>query len=242
MEKILIKKDRIFFVKDNSKDMHTQFGYIRSSELKKPKGSVLKTNTSVEMVLLNADFLDKLNKIKRGAQIIPLKDIGTIIAQTGINKNSIVVDAGAGSGYCTLIFANIAKKVYSYEIREDHYKIVKKNIDFFGFKNVKLKLQNIYEGIDEKNVDLIHLDLGEPWEAVKHCLKSLKIGGYLVSYSPTIPQVMDFSEEIKKYEEFKYLKTIEIIERDWDVQGRKVRPKTQQIGHSGFITFVRRIR
>ena len=40
---------------------------------------------------------------------------------------------------------------------------------------------------------------------------------------------------------FIHLKTIEIIEREWDVQGRKVRPKSQPIGHSGFLTFVRKI-
>lgn len=241
-EKLLIKKDRTFFVKDDTKDVHTQFGFIKASDLKNPPGTIVKTNKDVEMILIEPDFLDKIKKIKRGAQVIPLKDIGTIIAETGINKNSNVVDAGAGSGYMALFLAIYSKQVTTYEIRDDHFDIVKHNIDFMELKNIKLKKGNIYESIDEKNVDVINLDVPEPWLAIPTIQQSLKVGGYIVSYSPTIPQVMDFCNEIKKFEEFLHLKTIEIIEREWDVFGRKVRPKTQTIGHSGFLTFVRKIR
>jgi tRNA (adenine57-N1/adenine58-N1)-methyltransferase len=129
--------------------------------------------------------------------------------------------------------------VVTYEIREDHHKIVKKNIEFMGMKNLTLKNKDVYEKIDEKNVDVINLDLPEPWDALDSCLISLKTGGYLVSYVPTIPQVMDFVKAIEG--KFHFIKTLEIIEREWDVFGRKVRPKTQQIGHSGFLTFCRKL-
>jgi tRNA A58 N-methylase Trm61 len=52
---------------------------------------------------------------------------------------------------------------------------------------------------------------------------------------------MDFVEEVKKHEELLYLETTETIEREWEVSERKVRPRSQQIGHSGFLTFVRKI-
>ena len=93
----------------------------------------------------------------------------------------------------------------------------------------------------EKNVDVIILDLPEPWKVIPHAKKALKNGGYIVSYSPTIPQVSDFVEEINKADEFIYLKTTETIQRDWEVEGRKIRPRSQAIGHSGFITFARKI-
>jgi tRNA (adenine57-N1/adenine58-N1)-methyltransferase catalytic subunit len=239
--KLLIKNsEKMIFVKDPTKDIHTQYGYIKAEDMKK-SGVVLKTNKDVEMTLIDAEFLDKLSKIKRGAQIIPLKDIGTIMMETGIGKESIVVDAGAGSGSMALCLANIAKKVYTYEIRQDHFDIVKANIEFMGMKNIELKLKSIYDGIDEKDVDMINLDVPEPWEAIKSAVIALKVGGYISSYSPTIPQVMDFVEALKNQKEFIYIKTIEIIEREWDVNQRKVRPRTQAIGHSGFITFARKI-
>ena len=108
-------------------------------------------------------------------------------------------------------------------------------------EHIKIKNKNIYDGISEKNVDLIVLDLPEPWKAIEAAKISLKVGGFLVSYSPTIPQTNDFVNEINKNENFVHIKTSEIIEREWDIDERKVRPRSQAIGHSGFISFVRKI-
>ena len=173
--------------------------------------------------------------------MITLKDIGLIISETGIGKKSKVLDAGSGSGALACFLANLVKEVVTYEIRDDFIKIVKNNIDFLNLKNVKIKKKDIYDGIDEKDLDLIVLDLPEPWKALESARKALKPGAFLVSYSPTIPQVMDFVNKIREDDDFSYLKTSEIIEREWEVEQRKVRPRSQAIGHSGFITFVRKI-
>lgn len=244
VEKILItKQGKKFYVKDSSKDFHCQFGLIKASDLKKAKpGSVVKTNTDKELYVIEPNFVDIYRKIKRGAQIIPLKDIGSIITETGLNPKSKVVDAGAGSGGLSCFMATIAKEVTTYDIRDDFIKIVEKNKESLGLKNLKIKKGSVYDSITEKNVDIVTLDLPEPWEAVDNAEKALKAGGFMVSYSPTIPQVMDFIKAIKENEKLIFLKTIEIIERDWDVDGRKVRPATQKIGHSGFLTFVRKVR
>ncbi len=108
-------------------------------------------------------------------------------------------------------------------------------------KNLKVKNKDIYKGIDEKNIDLVTLDLPEPWKALKSVEKALKIGGFLVSYSPTIPQVIDFVNKINEDKNFIHIKTIELIQREWEIDGRKVRPKTTQTVHTGFLSFVRRI-
>lgn len=240
-KKILYSKEgNEFFVKDSSKDYHNQFGYVKASELGKDSGKVI-TNTGKELSMFEADFIDKYKRIKRMPQIIPLKDIGPIITKTGLGKNSKIVDAGSGSGALSLMLANLVKEVTTYEIREDFFEFVKKNIEELELKNIKVKNKDIYQGIDEKNIDLVTLDLPEPWKAVEPAKNALKVGGFLISYSPTIPQVMDFVSEIKKHGEFLYLETIEILERDWEINERKVRPKSQQIGHSGFLTFVRKI-
>ena len=242
IKKILYTKEgKKFFVKDIDKDYHCQYGFIKKSDLNKKPGSKIKTNTKKELLILEPSFIDVYSKIKRLPQIIPLKDLGSIITKTGMGRDSKVVDAGAGSGALALMLANIVKEVTTYEIREDFYNVVKENIENLGLKNIKIKNKDIYNGISEKNIDLITLDLPEPWKAVMPAKKSLKVGGFIVSYSPTIPQVMDFTEEIKKHKELLYLETIEIIERQWEIDERKVRPKSQQIGHSGFLTFVREI-
>ncbi|MEK6948771.1 MAG: methyltransferase domain-containing protein [Nanoarchaeota archaeon] len=240
MPKVLMNKNDKFLVKDTSKDYHTKHGFFKKEDLKKNSGTI-KTNTGREFSIFNPYFIDLYRKIRRDAQIIPLKDIGLIVAETGISKKSKVIDAGAGSGALCCFLANIAKEVTTYDIREDFIEIVKHNIDYLKLKNVKIKNKNIYDGIDEKNVDLIVLDLPEPWLAIESAKKALKIGGFLVSYSPTIPQVADFINKINKDENFVHIKTSEIIEREWEVFERKVRPKSQQIGHSGFVSFVRKI-
>ena len=64
-------------------------------------------------------FPEILKKCKRGPQVILPKDRGVILAYSGVGKNSVVVDAGAGSGWLAISLANVAKKVTSYEWREE---------------------------------------------------------------------------------------------------------------------------
>ncbi len=229
-----------YFVEDLNKDFHTAFGVISKKDLQK-NGEIVKSSMGKEFVIFEANFSDNYKKLRKLPQTIPSKDIGLIIAETGINKESKIVEAGLGSGALACALANISKEVTSYEIRTDHIEVAQKNIDNLGLKNVAVKSKSIYEGIDEKNVDLIVFDLPEPWKAIEPASKALKIGGFLVSYSPTVPQVMDFVSELSKTEDLIVVKTVEVIERLWEAEGRKVRPKSISIGHSGFLTFVRKV-
>ncbi len=240
MAKMLINdKNKKFIVKEDTDELHTNYGLIKN--LKKAKlGSKVKSNTGHEFMLVEADFIDLYKKIKRGAQIIPRKDIGLIITETGLNKDSVVIETGAGSGALGCFLAKMCSKVYSYEIREDFYKLVKRNIEYLDINNYILKNKDAKKGFAEKNVDVIILDLPDPWDLIQIAKKSLKTGGFLVSYSPTIPQVMDFVSNLD--DSFIHIKTAEIIEREWEVSKRKVRPKSQAIGHSGFLSFARRVK
>ncbi len=240
--KLLVTPEgKSFYIKDISKDFHCQFGLIKAKDLKKKDGSIIKTNTKKELTLFTPFFIDTYKKIKRAPQIITRKDAAMIIAETGINKDSKVVDAGAGSGALAILLANICKEVTTYEIRKDFIKIVKKNKELLHLKNLTIKNKDLYKGIDEKNIDLITLDLPEPWKAIEKAKKALKPGGFLVNYSPTIPQVMDFVNKINKDKHLIHIKTIELIQREWEIEDRKVRPKTTQTVHTGFLSFVRKI-
>ena len=243
IKKVLItRQGKKFYAKDLEQDLHTQYGYVKKEDMEKSnEGDLLKSNTEKEFFVFNPSFIDSYRKIKRDAQIIPLKDIGLIITETGINKDSKVMDAGSGSGALACFLASIAGEVITYEIREDFIEIVRANIEFLGLKNINIKNKNIYEEIEEKNVDVAILDVPEPWNAIENCSKALKPGGFLVSYSPSVPQVADFVNSIRKNENFVYLKTCELTEREWEVEERKVRPKSASIGHSGFLSFARKV-
>ncbi|MEM3126632.1 MAG: methyltransferase domain-containing protein [Candidatus Woesearchaeota archaeon] len=241
MKLLVSKSEKIYYIKNTSQDFHCNEGTIRKEQFKKKSGSKILTTTGNEFVLWDASFIDYYAKIKRAPQLIPRKDIGTIITKCGINKQSIVVDAGTGSGGTAFFFASIAKKVYTYEIRQDFFKIAKENLKFFKLKNVVIKNKDVYQGIDEKNVDLVFLDVTEPWKAVQAASNALKSGGFLVSYSPSTSQVSRFVKNVKKSKQFLLLKSVELLERDWEFSGEISRPKFQMLGHSGFLTFARKL-
>ena len=240
IKKILFSKDgEKLHVRDISKDFHSKHGFIKSSDLE--KGGSVKSSLGKEFSVMEPSFIDHYNRIKRAPQIIPLKDIAQIIAETGIDKKSKILDSGTGSGALSVFLAHIAKEVISDELREDFAKVAEQNRVELELKNLKIVVKNIYDGISEKNLDLITLDLPEPWKVIPHAASALKVGGFLVSYSPSIPQTIDFVNAILKSENFLHLKTTEIIEREWEIEERRVRPKTSGVMHSGFLSFVRRI-
>ncbi|MFH1789184.1 MAG: tRNA (adenine-N1)-methyltransferase [Candidatus Altiarchaeota archaeon] len=220
-----------------SVDAHTKYGFIKADELSKAKaGDVLTSNIGKKFTVLTPDSTDFFRKAKRGPQAVTMKDCGIIAAKTGIASGSKVVEAGTGSGVLSMFLANILKpgKIVTYEVREDFAEIAAKNFERFGIKNIDLKQKNIYEGIDEENLDAIILDLPEPWLVVEHAKKSLKAGGYLTSYSPSITQSKKFSDELR--EDFTH-ETLETLERTWNM--KTVRPDTRMLGHTGFITIAR---
>ena len=240
-KEVTVSKPAQYYIEDTSKDFHCTDGIITKSDLVK-ESSVAKSSKGKEYSIFPASFSDDYRRIKRLAQIIPLKDIAAIMAGTGVGSDSRVIDSGTGSGAVSLFMARHVKEVITYDINDDHIAVAKENAKTLGIKNIKFNKGDIKEGIKEKDADLFVLDIPEPWAATKTLDKALKIGGFAVIYCPTIPQTADFVNAIKDKEQFMHIKTIEIIERKWEIDGRKVRPKGQEIGHSGFLTFVRKIR
>ncbi len=238
IKKILINKENEYPWENG--DLHTESGMLKESQIKKAKG-VIKSNTGEIFYVFDAGFSDILKELKRGPAIMLPKDIGIILTTTNINKDSEVLDAGTGSGFLSATLSQFVKKVYTYENEKRFYKIAKENFESLELKNVALKELNIYEGIKEKNLDLIILDLSEPWKVLQHAKKSLKNGYFLVSYLPTITQVIELVKRTKEYN-FMFIKTIELLEREWHVEEQVVRPKSKMIAHTGFIVFLRALR
>ncbi len=236
---INVIKLKKYYVKDLTKDFSTSYGTISKKDLK--KNGLVKSNTGKEFILLDANFIDEYKTIRRTSQIMTLKDIGYIISSTGVNKNSKVIDAGTGCGANAIFLAHLVKEVVSYEINKENIKVAKENIKKLNLKNIKIKEKSIFGGVDEKDVDLVVLDLPTPWNAINTCEKALKVGGYLVCYSPQITQTSDFVNAVKSNVNFLYEKTIELNERSWKIEGRVIRPRSEGIGHTGFLTFARKI-
>ncbi|PKP57738.1 MAG: tRNA methyltransferase [Candidatus Altiarchaeales archaeon HGW-Altiarchaeales-1] len=236
--KILIDpKGRKYIFK--GEDMHTKDGMIKADEINNcDVGGTVKTHMGTEYAVIHPNITDIMQKARRGPQAITLKDASLIVGYANLHFGSKVLNSGTGSGILDIFLAHIVypEKVISYEIRDDFAKIAGKNFERFGIDNVEIKMKNIYEGIDEENLDAVILDLPEPWLVIPHAVKKLKIGGILISFSPSIEQSKKFHDALN----INFLQeTYECVLRDWDM--KVVRPCSRMIAHTGFITVARLI-
>jgi len=185
------------------------------------------------------DFTQELKRLKRGPAIILQKDVGIILANTNIDKDSRVLDAGCGSGVLTANLARFVKIVYAYDNRKEFLDIAKENAKKLNLKNITFRNKDVFEEVKEKNLDLITLDLKDAWKALDNCKKALRSNGEIVAYFPHITQVSEFVNKLKK--NFKVVKVVEDIQRDWVIEGRRARPEHTGILHTGFLVIVKRV-
>ncbi len=232
------KKQAEHYAPDEAHDYHTEFGAIPKAALK--SGGRFSLGKE-EFTILPATFTDAYARLQRGAQVIRPKDLGLIMAETGLGKDSVVLDIGAGSGYAAAALARVAKRVASYDVDEKALKVTKENLDSLGMTNVTVRKGDAYDEqtVKETDVDLFLLDVPEPWRALGTAKKALKRGGFLVGYTPCITQAMRLVEALD--ESFLHLKTVEVLEREWKVAGQAVRPESRDFQHTAFLTFIRRI-
>ncbi len=231
-----ITKHEQWYVRDTTKDFHTKYGVIPKEKLVPGDFKI----NSEEYYVVPATFLDGYKGMKRLAQIITRKDIGFIIGYCGLTRDSVVVESGGGSGGATLMLAQVCKSVFTYEISRENISVIADNLDELNIENVTVFEADFYKDlIEPHDADLVLLDLPEPWKAYKNTQIMLKLGGYVVAYTPTIVQAQQFANELP--ENFILERTVEIIDRDWKVKGKAVRPVSGDIGHTAFLTFARRI-
>ncbi len=88
-------------------------------------------------------------------------------------------------------------------------------------------------------MDAVILDLAVPWLVVPHAYEALKPSGTIVSFSPTIDQVVKTTEALKE-NNFILIETVECMMRGMQVERGKTRPHTLMTGHTGYITHARK--
>ncbi|MFA5050192.1 MAG: methyltransferase domain-containing protein [Candidatus Micrarchaeia archaeon] len=181
-----------------------------------------------------------LKKLKRGPAVTLPKDAGTIIAYTGIGKNSKILELGSGSGFLTAQFANIAKEVVSYEKREEFLKVAQSNMKKLGFENVVFKYKDVLEEIDEEenSFDLVFCDIAEAEQIAEKSYLLLKKGGFLSAHCLNIEQAKLLVLECRKF--FEEVILLENITREYDVREFGTRPKHLGIMHTAYLVFARK--
>lgn len=180
-------------------------------------------------------------KLKRGPQVVLPKDIGIILAYTGIGKHSLCIDAGTGSGWLAIALARVADTVISYDTREDFIKIAEANRKQEGLDNLILKQGDVTEKIDEENADLVTLDMADSDKAVKNAYNALKPNGFICAYLPHMEQVKKFVEALSKYSIAEPPHVVEVIVREMLVREAGMRPATKGLLHTAYLIFAQKL-
>lgn len=209
------------------------------------EGSWITTNKGHFLLAFRPTRAEFTVNMKRIATVVYPKDIGIILSYANVYPGAKVLEAGSGSGALTIALSDAVGStgsVISYDIREDMSKLAQSNLEIVAEfpQNVTFKVGNLQEEDIESDFDSAVLDMPEPWHCIENVSTSLKLGGVLLTFLPTIMQVSDLVESLRKSGKYALIATREIMERPWQIEGRSVRPMHRMVGHTGFITTARR--
>lgn len=242
-DSVLLKKnEREFLVSIGEGELHTDLGVIKLSELRgRDFGEKIATHIGEEFLIVQPRMFDFFCKLRRvGVPMLP-KDIGVILAYTGISPSDKVLDAGTGSGILAIFLGNIVRsgKVISYEKNEEFVRIARENISIAGLGNVEVRYGDIFEEIEkiEEQFDVVTLDLENAHRLISKLRRVLKLGGYVAAYSPYFEHTKQIRMALER-ENYSGIRTIEVIEREIEFGEKGTRPSTR-VGHSGYITIAR---
>src|SRR5947209_7638485 len=226
------------------KKVHTHIGVIDvSSIIGCEYGTIVKTSEGKIIHLLEPTIHDFIMKSERRTQIIYPKDLGYIVARTGLKNGSQVLEIGTGSGGLTTFLASIVKStghIYTYDINPDFLEIAKRNLEKAAMTAyVTTYLHDPHEGIDIKDVDVAIVDLGDPWTMIDQVYRALKPSGAFVAICPTMNQLEKSATELKQ-NNFIDIDCVELLIRDIEAREGMTRPAMRMVGHTTYLIFARK--
>lgn len=226
------------------KEFHFHSGIITHDELiGLPEGSTVNSSRRQSYIVVRPTLAEFVLKMPRGAQVIYPKDLGPILMHADIGPGMHVLESGVGSGALSMAMLRSGARITGYEIREDFANRARANVERFlgteALDRYDVELRDCYEGIDAVGLDRVVLDLPEPWQVVPHAATSLRSGGILLAYTPSVMQVSRLREALTSHGFFA-AETLEVLNRGWYVEGQAVRPDHRMVAHTGFLTHARR--
>ena len=195
-------------------------------------------------LVLAASSRDLRDTMDRGPQTFAHKDLASVLFEADIGAGARVVEAGSGSGALTVALARAVRPnghVVSYDVREESLAVARGNVeraDLAGI--VEFRQADVRQGIPERGVDAVILDLPDPWAAVSAAWEALRACGHLVTFSPNMEQVKETVAAVRGLP-FVGVRTVEVIEREMEVRDVGVRPSFAALGHTGYLTFARKV-
>ena len=211
----------------------------------------------MKFTVLPAIARDHMETMNRGPQVILPGDASTILFHAGITSGKKVLEAGSGSGGLTIALASAVApsgRILSLDIRPANLEIARKNLRKAGLQHqvtfaegdIKdpVRVGLLVQELNIQEMDVVVLDMPDPWEAMDTVRNVLRIGGSLVVYLPTMNQVERIRGELEGWDGtsggFVDIFTQETLTREIKVSKGAVRPEYSMLGHTAYLTFARR--
>ncbi len=247
-ERVLLidpKERRYLLTLMSGATFHTHAGVLTHDDIiGGDEGRMITGSTGRQFLVLRPTLSDIVLKMPRGAQVIYPKDLGAILIAADIGPGQRVLEAGVGSGALSMTVLRAGATVVGYELRSDFAERARANVTATLGPDMpyRIEIRDVTEGIDEVGLDRILLDMPEPHKVIPAAATSLRPGGILLAYLPTINQTALLRQALDDAGvPFGLSETQEIMRRTWHVEARSVRPDHRMVGHTGFLTTARRL-
>ncbi len=222
---------------------HSHAGYLAHADIVGQRdGFNARSTLGASYIVVTPTLADFIYEMPRGAQVIYPKDIGAILVQADIFPGARVLEAGVGSGALSMAMLRAGAHIVGYELRDDFAAKAIANVETFlgsdALARYNVESRDVYDGIDQRDLDRVVLDLPEPWSVVKHAEAALRVGGIFFAYVPSTVQVSQLRDALEN-SAFDMMQTNEVLQRGWYVKGAAVRPDHRMVGHTGFLTTAR---
>ncbi|MFB6127752.1 MAG: methyltransferase domain-containing protein [Halolamina sp.] len=239
------------YLRAPGEELQTDLGVLEIPEEVTP-GDELTTHLDERFrvrALRGPDLFDHLERT--GAPMMP-RDIGLVVGHTGLCATDRVLDAGTGTGVLATYMGRIGADVVTYERDAEFAEVARENVSLASVGDrVSVRVGDVTAEFDDLadaaerdgpdgRFDVLTLDTEDAPAVVARAPEVLARGGYVAVYTPFIEAARETVAAAREAG-LEDVETLETIQREMQFDDRGSRPSTAGVGHTGYLTFARRL-